>query len=317
MFRVLLLATAASFVMGHAAPLTPKPIPLIGLPNIPIPHIHVDSSVVPTVSNNVLPTLRRHRRSPAERVLQANQRALHEPTVDNFMDAVQVYPFAQSALYRLFAAPQQVSDIALEPGETLSAISAGDTVRWAVGDTSSGSGSAKQVHVMVKPFAPCLKTNLVILTDRRSYHLVLQSTEHVAMASVSWSYPAAGLIAEKTGESVPASAPATEAGIKPENLNFQYAIDGDSPTWKPVRAFDDGQKVYIEFPSVLAKVESPPLFVVDVDGAAQLVNYRVAGRYYIVDQLFEKAELRLGADKQQVVRITRQSIEPHRNFFGG
>ena len=61
-----------------------------------------------------------------------------------YINAVQIYPFSDSALYRLYAAPQQVSDIALQPGETLSAISAGDTVRWAVGDTASGTGAARR-----------------------------------------------------------------------------------------------------------------------------------------------------------------------------
>ena len=38
-------------------------------------------------------------------------------------------------------------------------------------------------------------------------------------------------------------------------------------------------------------------------GAAELVNYRVAGRFYIVDRLFGVAELRQGEKKQTVVRI--------------
>ena len=50
-------------------------------------------------------------------------------------------------------------------------------MRWVVGDTTSGAGDAKQVHVVVKPFAPGLKTNLVITTDRRTYHLALESTD--------------------------------------------------------------------------------------------------------------------------------------------
>ncbi len=310
LFRVLLLATASSFLLCAAAPmptlpLTPKVLPAVALPDIPVPRLSLP----------VINTRLRTRATPGERVLEANRRALHEPTQFDYMEAAQVYPFTQSALYRLYAAPQEVSDIALEPGETLSAISAGDTVRWAVGDTSSGSGAAKQVHVMVKPFAPGLKTNLVILTDRHAYHLVLQSTEHVAMASVSWSYPSEGLIADKTGQGAPPPAPVAEAGINPENLSFQYTITGDSPPWKPVRVFDDGQKVYIEFPETLAQREAPPLFVVGTDGTAQLVNYRVAGRYYIVDQLFGTAELRLGTDKQQTVHITKQSA--HHAFFGG
>ena len=95
------------------------------------------------------------------------------------------------------------------------------------------------------------------------------------------------------------------SGVAIQNLRFRYAISGDSPPWKPVRAFDDGSKVYIEFPARLDQGEAPPLFVVGPDGGNQLVNYRVNGNYYIVDRLFGAAELRLGQDPQQVVRISR------------
>ena len=112
--------------------------------------------------------------------------ALREPSSSDYINAAQIYPYSENALYRLLHGPQEVSDIALQPGETLAAISAGDTVRWAVGDTASGTGETAQVHVLVKPFAAGLSTDLVILTDRHSYHLKLQSTEHTSMAAVSW-----------------------------------------------------------------------------------------------------------------------------------
>ena len=233
--------------------------------------------------------------------MRANAAALQEPHADAYVNAAQVYAFSDGALYRLFAAPQQVSDIALEPGETLTAISAGDTVRWAVGDTASGSGATRQVHVMVKPFAAGLTTNLVILTNKRAYHLVLESTAHVAMAALRWSYPDEALIAARTAmEAAP-----VDTGISVEALNFRYAISGDTPPWRPLRAFDDSHKVFIECPARLDQGEAPPLFVVNSNGGNDLVNYRVRGNYYVVDQLFAAAELRLGTDPQQVVRISR------------
>jgi type IV secretion system protein VirB9 len=72
-----------------------------------------------------------------------------------------------------------------------------------------------------------------------------------------------------------------------------------------VRAFDDGAKVYIQFPDSLRQSEAPPLFVVGAGGDSQLVNYRLRGSYYVVDRLFAAAELRLGDQPQKVVRITR------------
>jgi len=242
--------------------------------------------------------------TPAARVGAANDRALIEPIRDGYVNAMQVYPFVQGALYRLFAAPQKVSDIALQPGETLIAISAGDTARWVVGDTSSGTGGEKQVHILAKPFSSGLKTNLVITTDRRSYHLELESTDHTYMAALSWTYPNDELIAlRKQNDEAKATAP-IDTGLSLSSLNFDYTISGDNPSWKPLRAFDDGRHAYIEFPVTLDRGEAPPLFVVGEGGTSDLVNYRVQGNYYIVDQLFSAAELRLGKDKQQVVRIS-------------
>jgi len=249
------------------------------------------------------------------RVDVANHLALREPTSAGYINAAQIYPFSDSALYRLYAAPGQVTDIALEPGETLSAISAGDTVRWAVGDTASGAGPTRQVHVMVKPFAAGLTTNLVILTDKRAYHLQLASTERTAMAALSWSYPQEALIAARAAtEQGPSS---IDAGLQLDELKFRYAIGGDNPPWKPVHVFDDGKKVYIQFPEQIDRGEAPPLFVVGSDGQSELVNYRMRGNFYVVDRLFSRAELRLGRDPQQVVRITRSEDKPHKGGLSG
>ncbi|MEJ0024957.1 MAG: P-type conjugative transfer protein TrbG [Rhizomicrobium sp.] len=244
-------------------------------------------------------------RPPKSRVESANQAALLEPTSEGYINAIQIYPYSEGALYRLYATPQEVSDIALQPGENLTAISAGDTTRWVVGDTTSGSGSNKQVHILAKPFAANLRTNLVITTDRRSYHLQLESTDRTYMAAISWTYPQDGLVTESRGGG--AVAPARPADNIPalDSLHFDYVISGDNPPWKPTRAFDDGTHVYIEFPTSLNQGDAPPLFVAGPGGSSNLVNYRVRGNYYIVDQLFQTAELRLGQDHQQIVRIKR------------
>ena len=71
------------------------------------------------------------------------------------------------------------------------------------------------------------------------------------------------------------------------------------------RAAGAGRQTFIEFPADLATGEAPPLFLVDAKGTEQLVNYRVKGRFYVVDRLFDAAELRLGMKHQQVVHIAR------------
>mgnify|MGYP003576523315 CR=1 FL=1 len=254
--------------------------------------------------------------SPIDRVTAANRAALREPSRDAYINAVQVYPYSEGTLYRLYAAPERVTDIMLQAGEAIVSVAAGDTVRWTIGDTTSGSGEGKRVHILVKPFAAGLSTNLIITTDRRAYHLHLQSTAASAMAALSWSYPQEELLAIRRRDAEARAATPVASGLTVESLNFSYMIGGDKPAWRPIRAFDDGRQTYIEFSPSTAVGEAPPLFVIGDDGEAQLVNYRVAGHYYVVDRLFGAAELRLGGKKQKVVRIERVSKRRARRDAG-
>ncbi|MES2904297.1 MAG: P-type conjugative transfer protein TrbG [Pseudomonadota bacterium] len=219
---------------------------------------------------------------------------------------VQIYPYSPGMMYRLTAAPERVTDIALQPGEQLTAVAAGDTARWTVGDTTSGSGATRRTHILLKPFSSGLRTNLVITTDRRVYHLQLDSRASTAMVSLSWTYPQDDLIAlQRADASMPVA-----AGLALGALRFGYRISGHNPSWRPVRAFDDGRQTFIEFPATIATGQAPPLFVIGDSGQAELVNYRIAGRYYVVDRLFARAELRLGAKRQSIVRIERDDASP-------
>jgi type IV secretion system protein VirB9 len=51
-----------------------------------------------------------------------------------------------------------------------------------------------------------------------------------------------------------------------------------------LHAFDDGKKVYIEFPRGISHGEMPPLFIIGPAGkTSELVNYRVRGNHMVVD----------------------------------
>ena len=236
-----------------------------------------------------------------------------QPTHAGYLNAIQVYPFSDGALYQVYAAPGEITDIALEPGEQLvgsGPVAAGDTVRWVIGDTESGTGAAKRTHILLKPTAPNLTTNLVINTDRHTYHLELRSDERTYMASVSWAYPQDALIALRGQNAAAEAATPVASGIDVNTLNSRYRLEGDDPAWRPLRAFDDGRQVFIEFPAGIAQGEMPPLWVIGPQGEGQLVNYRVRGNYMIVDRLFAAAEFKLGADPQAVVRIVRTDGKP-------
>ena len=284
----------------------PKPVQIVELPRpLPLP-----GQLKPLPADRTMPP---DATDPRTRVEQANDAARVQPSGADYINAIQVYPFSDGALYQIYAAPGQVTDIALERGEQLvgpGPVAAGDTVRWIIGDTESGAGAAKRVHILVKPTRADLITNLIINTDRRTYHLELHATEATYMASVSWAYPQDQLIVLRQQNAAAAMAAPIATGVDINALKFRYRIEGDTPPWRPLRAFDDGRQVFIEFPSGIAQGEMPPLWVIGAEGDGQLVNYRVQGHHMIVDRLFAAAELRLGEKRQQIVRIVRTDGRP-------
>lgn len=283
----------------------PLPDPVVQVVAIPQP-LPLPGQLKPLAGSAL--TLVEEPADPRRRVVAANIAARVEPTRDGYLNAIQQYPWTDGALYQVYAAPGQVTDIALQEGEQLvgpGPVAAGDTVRWVIGDTISGVGASARVHILVKPTRPDISTNLVINTDRRTYHLELRATPASWMASVSWTYPQDELIALRAAAAErERSAPAI-SGVDVAALDFRYRIGGDRPDWRPVRVFDDGRQIFIEFAEGIARTDMPPLFVTGGTGAVELVNYRVAGRYMIVDRLFARAELRLATGKREA----RVSIE--------
>jgi type IV secretion system protein VirB9 len=243
---------------------------------------------------------------PVDRVETANNAARVEPRKRGYFNAAQVYAYSPGALYQVYAAPGQITDIALEEGEQLTGsgpIAAGDTVRWVVADTDSGLGDTRRVHILVKPTRAAIETNLVVNTDRRTYLIELRARERPYMPAVAWYYPQT-----KAGRAQTATL--TPVLPDPSQRRFRYSIEGDDPPWRPLAAYDDGRKVYIEFSRGIGQGELPPLFVIGPDGKPEIVNYRAYGNVLIVDRLFAAAELRLGGEDQQKVRIVRTDGKP-------
>ena len=223
-----------------------------------------------------------------------------DPSPDRYINAITVYDYMDGSLYQIYAAPNHLTDIMLAPGEVLTGQPAGgDTVRWIVGVSTSKAGSDKTYHILVQPKLPALQTNMVLTTDRHTYHLEFKSFRETYQAAVSWRYPQDALRMQDEEES------RTIANVKVSDLNFRYNIQGDA-SWRPVRVFDDGAKTYIEFPGSVQRGELPPLFIVSKDTSSQLVNYRYRNNYYIVDRLFQKALLMMGNRSSEKVYITRQ-----------
>ena len=247
------------------------------------------------------PQARRTRRepTPSELLARANEAARQRPETTSFTQARQIYTYAPGAIYELYTSPSFISAILLEPGESLGDVAAGDTSRWMVQETSAETGIDGRTIVLVKPQATGLRTNIVLVTDRRTYTIEAIAQEGSAYsAQIAWCYPA--------------EEEARMASV--DQLHFGYrvrATRGGRPNWMPTRVFDDGRRTWIEMPEAVASSDLPPLFVITGEGA-ELVNYRVQGRRYMVDRIFDVAELRLGTRSPTIVRIEREGATTQR-----
>lgn len=228
-----------------------------------------------------------------------------------------IFTYGQS-VPTIICAPLRVCDLELEKGEAVQDVDLGDKVRWALKPSISGAGEERTVHVIIKPKDEGLDTNVVISTDRRAYHLRLISRQEEYVTRVAFSYPenqkraweAQKLAMQKNDELVTTDLPA----LAVTSLNFEYEIVVQSGrgSFKPVRVFDDGSKVYIQMPRTMRTDEAPAFFILGADGKEQLVNYRVKHDYYIVDKLFNKAVLITGVsndqDKVTVMRCNKRGL---------
>jgi len=239
-----------------------------------------------------------------------------QPTTDGFLNAIQYYDYVPGVVYTAVTTPGFVTTIALRPGEKLITAAAGDTTRWIVDSVESGNAQSAQTLILVKPRKGGLQTNLLITTDQRVYTLDLTSSDSGTYHTmIAWNYPFgdAVMIRNEVAERQALAQATIAMGMDLSKANFNYLVlrqkHCETPPWCPLRAFDDGQKTYIQFPPKITVTEAPPLFVMGHNDDAQLVNYRVKGDWYIVDRLFDKAELRIGQAPQTVVAIVRADVE--------
>lgn len=251
----------------------------------------------------------------AAAINSAKAGATTQPTTDGFLNAIQYYDYAPGLVYSAITSPGYVTTISLATGEKLLTAAAGDTTRWIVQSVDSGSGASAQTLLLVKPRRAGIQTNLVITTDQRIYSLDLSSTDSSTYHTmIAWNYPFgdAVMIRNQVAQQQVQAQTIVATGIDLTKANFNYLIlkqrHAKTPPWCPVRAFDDGRKTYIQFPPKVSVTEAPPLFVMGAHGDAQLVNYRVKGDWYIVDRLFDNAELRIGESPQSIIGIQRSDV---------
>jgi type IV secretion system protein TrbG len=211
-----------------------------------------------------------------------------------------IYPYDPHAQPTINCLMLRVTEIVLAPGETVKPddVGIGDSERWAIKVSAN--------RILVKPEMPGIATDLVVVTNLRSYHFALR-THFPYQPQVSFYYPDEIRADEQRHRQLIQQAIA-QSQAKPwsKPLNFGYAIKGPEVAWKPVLAFDDGDHLYIEFPQNISGTDMPTLMA-QSGRRQETVNYQVRGQYYVADRLLPAAVLTSGTGaNRQAVQITAE-----------
>jgi len=229
-----------------------------------------------------------------------------DPATLNDQGAI-TFTFGNS-LPTVVCAPLYACDVGLQSGEIVTQVDVGDAARWKITPATSGSGETTTTHLIIKPLDLGLISNMIVSTNRRTYHMRLVSKQGDWMPMISFTYPDSVDDAWKRYQATQPHEEAPQKTTIPEVslLNFNYRLSGDHPRWKPVRVYSDTNKTYIQFPENAKQGDIPPLVLWGEDHQAQLVNYRLIGDRYVVDTLIDQAALISGTGRhQERVTITR------------
>jgi P-type conjugative transfer protein TrbG len=300
----------------------PEPMPLPGQmrptpPPNPSPRARADDPCITEVPDRgdakKIKNNHRNCNDVASVIAEANKRSAQSPNKNGYFNAIQTYSYDPGAIYQIYTVPLRVTVLSMQPGEkVIGKPVAGDAARWFLAFGSSMKDKVEQTLIYLRPYGPGQDTSMVISTDRRVYFLEIHSFEgpDSYMAGVSWRYPDDEIRELEVAAANTAAREATVTAKLNRDLsssNFQYKITvkRGRPSWTPEMVFDDGRKTYIKFPSSVLVREAPAFFVRQGD-ADQIVAYIVRNDCYIVDMLFDVAELRLGQDKPDIVQIRRK-----------
>lgn len=204
-------------------------------------------------------------------------------------NSTMVFSYSPNQLYKIYCRRGFLTDLVFKKGETINYVGGGDTSGWAVSNTTVDGVP----HLFIKPVVEVSTTNLVVTTDKRSYQIILNTSDWYNPI-VSWVYDAetrnANLIEKKKNERISTG----KVNVRSvEELDYDYDISGKGP--KPSMVFSDGEQTYIKFKK--APKKQLPLFIRQRGHKEmQLVNYTIKDNYYIVEKVFDVAQIKDGKD---------------------
>ena len=149
-----------------------------------------------------------------------------QDAVNSQGNSTMTFYYAPNQLYKIYCRVGYLTDLTLKKGEKITFVGGGDTSAWAV-EKSTVDGVP---HIYIKPTVETSTTNLIITTNKRSYQLILNTSDWYN-PMVKWTY--AQEESEENFISQAKDEQTTPISFETENLNFDYKISGKATEIKP------------------------------------------------------------------------------------
>ena len=179
------------------------------------------------------------------------------------------------------------STIEFADDERIENVAVGDSSAWQITPNRRAS------LLFVKPLTGHSRTNMTVVTDRRTYMFDLISGEKAAspVYALKFSYPndKPAETAKPVQQAVVIS-PQQQAMMTAEKLHFDWNKKGNGKLL-PTRVFDDGASVYLAWDK---ETPLPAILTLSEDRKEGPVNYRMSGEYIVVSPVPQNLVLRYG-----------------------
>ena len=200
-------------------------------------------------------------------------------------NSTMIFSYSPNQLYKIYCRMGFITDLDFKKGETINYVGGGDTAGWSISKTNVDGVE----HLLIKPVVETGTTNFFIATDKHTYQVIVNSSNWYN-PMVKWVYGqetiTENLLEKKKNERV------ITGNVNVSNItdmDFNYVASGNGN--KPELIFSDGEKTYLKFKSI--KNKQVPIFVRAKNRKEMsLVNYTVKDNYYIIDKVFDVAQIR-------------------------
>lgn len=223
-----------------------------------------------------------------------------QDAINNQGNSTMVFKYAPNQLYKIYCRPNYLTDLALHEGEKVTFVGGGDTASWAINSTTV----AGVPHIYIKPVVEKSTTNIIITTNKRSYQIILNTSDWYN-PMVTWTYEDEALQKQFQQDEHDEKTITDRLSGSYASLNFEYTIKGKGANDReiPSMCFDDGEKTIIKFAKTPKK--APAIFVRERGHkAVSLVDFRIKDNCYIIERVIEEAELHYNTE--EVVTIKRK-----------